>query len=169
MAQNPPPVIDSAKLLAYASNDDEVEFTDRTNIFVGGEDGLERLTEMANLAICSNYADPSEFFLFYCTPEWETKGVAALSSVEEAKLKAEIGYRGISKKWDASPYSEKEVYDYLRLEYEVDPNSKWWMMICSFCGKLDDEVEEMLKTEKATICRECIERFYKHFNGEQNT
>lgn len=122
----PPPIIDSAKLLAYAYNNDEVEFTDLIDIFVGKKDNLTRLGVMPCLAICSDYAAPNEILLLFCNADWQSKGAIALNSVEKAKAKAERGYRGISKNWKASPYSDGDVENYLRDVYKVDPNLEWW-------------------------------------------
>ncbi len=166
MNSNPPPIIDSARLLTFAHNDGDVEFTDRINLFVGEKDSMERLGEMPNLAICADYATPKEILLFFCNDEWASQGVIAFASVEEAKLKAERGYRGISKKWKESPYSNDEVNSFLRDVYDVDPNSEWWKTICSFCGKGSSEFQQMLATERATICRQCVEAFYEHFRNE---
>lgn len=164
--QIPPPVIDSSRLLAFAINDEEVEFTDRINLFVGGADSIARLGEMPGLAICSDYANPEEVLLLFCNDEWEVRGVIPFASVEEAKTKAERGYSGITRKWQDSPYSEEETNRYLREEYEVDPNSRWWEMICSFCGKDFFEEGQGLAGPKAAICRQCVEKFYAHFQNE---
>jgi hypothetical protein len=168
MNSTPPPVIDSAKLIAFASNDNDVEFTNKINLFVGKKDNLKPVGEVDKLAICANYADTNEVFLFFCDTQWEPKGVSVLTSVEEAKIKAERGYKGISGKWKSSPYSEKEVNNYLRNEYQVDPDSKWWIIICSFCGKNESEVDEMISSGKASICKACVEGFYEEFHGDKN-
>ena len=102
MKQIPPPIIDSAKLLSFAYNDDDVEFTDRIDIFVGEEEELQRLGEMPCLAICANYAAPNEILLLFCNAGWESQGVITFTSIKKAKLKAERGYRGISEKWKES-------------------------------------------------------------------
>lgn len=122
----PPPVIDSTRLLAFAYNDDDVEYTDRIDLHVGVEGKMERMGEMPCLAICSNYAVPHDILLLFCNSDWESQGVIACTSVDEARLRFERGYRGISQKWQQSPYSDEEVDDYLRDVYEVDPNAEWW-------------------------------------------
>ena len=142
------------------------EFTNRISLFIGDENDMYPLGEMPCLAICSNYNVPQDILLFFCNAEWEPQGVIAFTSIDEAKLRAERGYRGISKKWKESPYTDDEIADFLRDVYEVDPNSEWWKMICSFCGKDQSEVQQMLSTEKATICRQCVEDFYQHFQDE---
>ncbi|MDB5978771.1 MAG: putative integron cassette protein, partial [Nevskia sp.] len=89
----PPPIIDSARTLCYAVCDHDVVFTDRIMLIVGSE----RLGEVSHLAICRNYRAPNDILLLFCDSNWESKGVIAFDSIEAAKAKAEIGYRGISK------------------------------------------------------------------------
>jgi hypothetical protein len=124
--QMPPPLIDSAKLLAFAYNDEEVEFTDKIDLFVGEIENLKRIGEMPCLAICSNYLAPNDILLFFCNAKWESQGVIEFKSIEEAKSKAERGYPGISKKWEESPYTIDDVNKFLRDVYEVDPSVEWW-------------------------------------------
>jgi hypothetical protein len=88
--------------------------------------------------------------------------------VEEAKLRAEKGYRGIAKNWRESPYSADAVNEFLRNEYDVDPASEWWKEMCSFCGGDGSDGSSMLRSEKATICQKCVENFYEHFRSGEN-
>ena len=166
--QEPPPIIHSARLVAYADNDTEVRFTDRINLLVGSEGSMERIGEVPHLAICTPYPNHEEFLLMFCDTEWEPKGVIAFSSIEEAKNKAERGYVGISRKWRASSYSDDEIMDFLRNEYEVDPSARWWEARCSFCGRTDHETGGMFASERASICNECIEDFYAHIHEPGN-
>ena len=61
----PAKIIDSALLKAFAILDSTVTFTNRTEVFVGGE----RVGQVPALAICQ-YLDEPEFLLFYCNEEW---------------------------------------------------------------------------------------------------
>lgn len=159
--QLPPPVIHSAKLVAYAINDDDVEFTDKIGLYVGGVgEELVRLGEMPKIAICVPYHDPDEFLIFLSNEDWEPQGTLVGASLDDAKNHVEKGYKGISRKWKESPYSDSEVEEYLVDEYGVNPNTEWWVEACSFCGKKDDEVEHMIMRERASICGDCIEDFY---------
>ena len=163
MNRKPPPIIDSAKLIIFASNDEDVEYTDRIDLHVGTSDNeFEKIGEMPNLAISKTYYDGS-YLLMLCDKEWNAKGVIQFSSIEEAKIKAERGYRGINEKWQDSPYVQQEIDDFLRDEYEVDPKSEWWTMICSFCGKKGSELEQILQGKSASICRNCVKQFYEEF------
>jgi len=164
----PPPVIHSARTLFYAVNDDSVEFTGRINLFVG--DNLEKLGEMPLLAICENYCVPGDILLFFCNKDWEPQGTIGLDSVAAAKEKAEVGYKGINKKWVNAESSKEELYKYLRDVYEVDPDTEWWKVECAFCGKDDSEVDRMLGStnEKTYICNNCIRALYEIINEEND-
>ena len=154
----PPPVLSSAKLLAYARSDSDVEFTDRLNMYVGDADGLERLGEVSNFAICQEYGSKKEVLLLFCGEDWEQKAVSGrLASVSEAKRRAEVGYVGLLGKWRPSPYSIEHEREYLRAEYQVDPDTAWWTHTCSFCGQRDAAIE----SERASICRQCIVALYE--------
>ncbi len=100
-----------------------------------------------------------------CNKNWEAEGVIGFTTIEEAKLKAENGYKGISNKWHESEYSEEEISEFLRNEYEVDPKSEWWRVICSFCGKKDSELEAVLKGKYASICKSCVSKYYEAFKS----
>lgn len=129
MKKIPPPIIVSARLIAYAYNDDDVEFTDRIELYVGEIGAMKRLGEMPCLALCHNYSDGA-FFLLFCNSEWQSQGIIEFSLIEKAKSQAESGYRGISKKWMESPYSEEDIRIFLRDFYEVDPDTEWWNWPC---------------------------------------
>jgi len=122
----PPPVIHSARTLFYAVNDESVEFTGGIDLFVGNPKNMNKLGEMPFLAICQNYCPPQDILLFFCDQNWEPQGAIGLQSIEAAKEKAEKGYKGISKNWATFAISNAEVNQFLREEYEVDPNTEWW-------------------------------------------
>jgi len=165
MNTKPPPIIDSTRVIFFAINDSTVEYTDRIDLHVGNSNNeFVRLGEVPNLAISVNYNKPDEYLLMFCDENWLTKGVIPFTTIEEAKIKAERGYKGITRKWQKSPYTQNEVDDYLRDEYEVDPKSEWWTTICTFCGKKDLELGVVLKGKYASICKGCINKYYRLFN-----
>ncbi len=138
MNSNPPPIIDSAKVIVFARNDADVEYTDKINLHVGTEENdFKRIGELPNLAISAPYSTSGEYLLMLCNENWQAQGVICFSTIEEAKIKAEKGYKGILSKWQESSYNKDEVSEFLRNEYEVDPKFEWWTSICSFCGKKD--------------------------------
>ena len=124
--KKPPPLIDSAKLLFFAYNDIDVKFTDKIDLFVGKIGDLTRLGEMPCIAICSNFVSPKNILLFFCNTDWSSEGAISFKTIDEAKNKAEKGYRGISAHWKKSPYSKGEIDDYIREVYGVDPETDWW-------------------------------------------
>ena len=165
MNSHPPRIIDSSKLLEYAFNDADVLFTDNICLFIGSStDGdHERLGEVPCLAIVAPYYKKDEYLLVFCDEAWRVKGVIAFESFDEAKLKAERGYVGISKKWKKSPYSQEEVHEFLRMEYDVDPTSEWWRSRCSFCDRDDTEFENLVSGKYASICDRCVSDIYCGF------
>lgn len=162
MGTTPPPIIDSSKLICFAHNDSDVIFTDRISLYIGGEP----IGEVPKLAIMKSYSDPERYWLMFCNTDWTAKGVIAFTSVEEAKIKAERGYTGITSKWNDSPYADEDIKNFLRGEYEVDPNSEWWADYCSFCGRESRNVKQMINSDKAQICNFCISEFYEELKED---
>jgi len=94
----PPYVLDSARVLAYAVLDQTVSYTGRISVYVGGK----LLPPVPRLAICENLAREGDFLLCYCTETWEVLGVGGYESFELAKQRAEIAYTGVSDKWKSA-------------------------------------------------------------------
>lgn len=157
-SNNPPPVIDSARLLAYAITDDAVKFTNKIKLFVDGQ----RLGEVPKLAICEALDADKQILLFFCDEQWEPLGTIAVPSVEDAKRKAEVGYEGISAKWIDSKTSVQDAEKYLE-EY----GSAFDKAQCTFCKKPSRDVGRLYGTEEALICNECIEEFYKYVQKDR--
>lgn len=159
----PPPVINSSKLIAFAENDENVTFTDRISLYVGGSgDDLERLGEMPYIAVCQPYNEHDELLIFFCDNQWEPKGTIPCTSLDEAIRQIERGYKGISENIKKSPYTQDQIDNFLRNEYEVDPHSRWWEMVCSFCNNHEQkEGVSIIIGNRASICRNCIMDFYK--------
>jgi len=96
----PPQMLDSARVLYYAINDERVQFTGAVCLLVGPGDGpLSELPEQPCLAIAENDNDGIEYLLMFCNDRWEVQGVIPFETVEAAKIKAEAGYQGISQCW----------------------------------------------------------------------
>jgi hypothetical protein len=105
-ANSPPYLLDSARVVVYATVDDTVSYTGRIEVFVGGK----RLPPVSRLAICENLSQEGDFLLCYCTDTWEILGVGGYESLDVAKQRAEVGYAGISNKWQAyRPLIAKEL------------------------------------------------------------
>ena len=158
MPITPPPVIDLARVIAFASVAPHVQWTGRQTLFVGGE----LLGEVPNLAICKNLDGPlTDYLLFHCDSEWKVLGVSGAPSIEETKDQAERAYKGISECWIEANVSEEEAEKYIRNECAD--------MICSFCGRLPTAVEGLVEGTNAHICYQCITEFHAAINEEQSS
>ena len=143
----PPPVLDGARVLAYAIMDDSVVYTGRSTLYVDGK----MLGAVPRLAVCQDH-DANDVLLLFCDEKWNSLGATGCPSLEEAQQRAEAEYRGVSAKWVDVNVSEEEVERYLE--------GHWNGQLCSFCGKRPDQVEKMLQSPGARICNECVEAFY---------
>jgi hypothetical protein len=156
----PPPIIDSARVLEYATVSADMAYTERIHLIVGGE----RLGRVPNLAICRNYYVPEDVLLLFCDHDWNSQGCIAFTTVEEAKLKAERGYPAVADRWQVTPHDQAAIDHFLRNVYEVDPRSEWWRHICSFCQK---DVEGMAVSKaSATICLACVDSFHEAMHAD---
>ena len=156
----PPPIIDSTRVLLYATVSADMEYTERIHLIVGGE----RLGRVPNLAICQNYYVPGDVLLLFCDSEWNSLGCIAFTTVEEAKLKAERGYPAIAGQWVSTPHDQCAIDNFLRDVYEVDPKSEWWRHICSFCQK--DVEGTTVSKGSATICKACVDSFHEAMHAD---
>ena len=166
----PPPIIHSAKVLCYAQNDDSIEYTGRIHLVVGRPgDDFERVGEMPRLAICKNYGVPEDYLLFFCDEEWEPKGTIGFDNLEDAKGKAERGYKDVTEKWINYEISESDLDKYIAEELEADPNTDWWKTECFICGKDCREAGKMIQGKKGYICDDCIKTCYEMIMEEDET
>ena len=120
MAKIPPPIVDCSKLIAFAVNDQDVVYTGKQCLLVGGK----LIGEQAGIVIIHPYNLPDEYLMGFCNKHWRVKGVSAHKSVEEAKRRCEIYYAGISAKWQDSPYCEEDILNhakYIKEEFGYDP------------------------------------------------
>jgi hypothetical protein len=141
----PPPVLDCARVLEYAAVDSSVKYTGRLSIFVDGK----ALGAVPKLAICQNMGDDPETLLFHCSDDWSVLGAGAYPSVESARDRAEQGYAGISAKWHESPFTLEEAENFL--------SESWGNSRCAFCGKTPNQVHVLVEGRTgAKICDLCI-------------
>jgi hypothetical protein len=148
---NPPPVLDSARVVAYAIVPDDIEYTARCSLSVNGE----LLGRVPRLAICENLSEPKNLMLFHCDESWNVLGVSGAGSIEDIKRSAEINYPGIGQHWKDRGVSMEEALAY------YDAHSKG--LICSFCGKRPYEVESLIQGPGVQICESCVCNFYNVF------
>jgi hypothetical protein len=143
----PPPVIDSARVIAYAFVDD-IAYRKSGSLFVNGE----LLEKVPRLAICINLGEDIGPMLFHCDEQWIALGTSGAGSVDEVKSDAEKNYPGVSARWIDLNTSAEDALRY----YDSETGGKK----CSFCGKRPFEVEGWVEGKNAIICRGCIESFH---------
>ncbi|QJR13558.1 ClpX C4-type zinc finger protein [Usitatibacter palustris] len=149
----PPPALDCAHVIEYATVDDSVTFEQRHTLNVGGE----WLGRVPRLAICQNLDEPT-FMVFHCDDEWSVLGVAAgFGSADEAKAKVERSYHGISGRWIASAFSRDDA---ARL---VAENLK--AHSCSFCGRTPLQYQS-IAGDAVRICNHCVDEFHEVMHSD---
>ena len=151
---DPPAVLDSARVLAYAVVDESVIYSERDCLFVDGK----LPGPVPRLAICQKLGE-SEIMVFHCDNEWNVLGVVGgYSSVRDAKTAVELAYRGLSNKWVDTSVTEDKAREFLELEFSAEK--------CSFCGRLPIHDEQMISKGNLRICYKCVEEFYKIVHNE---
>jgi hypothetical protein len=152
----PPPVLNSARVIAYAYVDD-IEYHKWGALYVG-----DRLLEhVPRLAICLNLAENMGPLLFHCDEGWKVLGVSGGDSVEAVKERAERNYPGVNSRWVEHNTSKEEGLRY----YDAESGGQR----CSFCGRRPFETTGWIEGETAVICRGCVEQYYQEFqrSGER--
>lgn len=142
----PPPVLDGARLLAYAIVDTTVGHVATLAPIVNGKP----LSTVPGLAVCQQ--EVGTILLMFCDDHWSCIGVAQCSSLEEAKLRAEREYPGLSGKWIDANVNEQGA------QYVQDQEDE---RRCSFCGKSPDAVQQLFTVAGAGICDGCVLDFHK--------
>lgn len=143
----PPPVLASARVLAYALVDATVTYTGRRKVIAAGRE----LGPVPCLAIARQLSG-TDIVLLHCDAEWDVLAASTFGSVDDAKRRAEEGYAGLNRKWQDVAYSDAEVEAYLD---EEDRG-----LICSFCGRHPHEVDRIVTGHGgAAICEICIKGF----------
>jgi len=146
-SDSPPPVLDCARVLAYAITDASVNYIERQTLYVGGK----LLGRVPRLAICQNIGE-DEMLVFHCDNNWNVLGAAGgHRSAENAKAQVERAYAGIASKWVDTNVSVDQANAYLR-EHSGDD-------VCSFCGRMPHEVEKLIQESTGRICDMCIRKF----------
>lgn len=151
-ALTPPPIIACARVICFASVDDDVLFTGRGGMFADGKS----LGPVKRLAICTNPTD-NDLLLLYCDEDWNCLAAAGHETVEKAKASIERAYSGLAHKWQNSTYTDADAASYL---------SRHWQP-CSFCGKRGFEVSNFIEGHEARICNHCVEHFHGILNPER--
>jgi hypothetical protein len=147
----PPPVLDSARVVAYAIVDD-IPYRKWGALYVGGK----LLERVPRLAICVNLGKDIGTMLFHCDENWAVLGTSGADTIEGAKDRAEANYPGVRERWVELYVRAEEAMSY----YDSETGGTK----CSFCGKRPFEMSGLVEGKIAAICRECVEDFYQAFN-----
>jgi len=157
----PPPVLDGARVIAYAVVDADVRWTGRQVLYVGDK----LLGAVPRLAICQNvFRDNEYFLLFHCDDDWNVLGVSTGATVEDNMASAERWYEGITPKWIRIDTTREAAEKVLR-DRGADS-------CCSFCGNLELQVDHMFSmtptdsTKAVHICSDCVEKLHKLATSE---
>ena len=146
----PPPVLDMARVIAYAILDSSVEWTGRQRLYAGGN----LLGAVPRLALCQNTSGPlTDILLFHCNDEWEVLGASGGPTLEDAKAMAERAYRGISAKWVHLDTTPEEADRWIR-EHHKD-------IVCSFCDRPLEVDNRMFTGKNASICAACVKELHQ--------
>jgi hypothetical protein len=145
--QPPPPVLDSARVVSYASVHD-ISYRRWGALIVDGKP----LEQVPQLAICVNLGEDMGLGLFHCDDQWNVLGCAGGDSVDELKERAEKNYPGAKSRWVDLDTSVEDALRYYDAQFGGER--------CSFCGKRPFEVLGWVAGDNARICNGCIERFH---------
>jgi hypothetical protein len=141
----PPPAIDSAHVLYFASAERDVQWTGKQVLYV--DDKL--LGPVPRLAICRNlYGQLTDHLLFHCDRRWTVLGVGGAKTLAECREQAERAYSGISNYWQKPRFTRGEARRWSK--------ERWKPWACSFCGRLPPQVDRMFSARSARACDICV-------------
>lgn len=147
----PPPVLNSARVLAYAFVDD-IPYRRWGALYVDGK----LLEHVPRLAICANLGkNDLGALLFHCSDEWEVLGTSGADTVPAAKEHAERNYPGASARWVDVNTSLEDALRY----YDAETGG----LKCSFCGQRPFDLDEWIEGKGAAICKDCVGKYYRAF------
>jgi hypothetical protein len=145
----PPPVLDSAQVIAYAVLDKSVIWTGRQSLFVDGEP----LGSVPRLAICRNlFGDPKDYLIFHCDNRWNVLGIASAPTLRECKVRAENWYEGVSRCWTHTHTTKQQAEKWLRAECAGSA--------CSFCARLPAETDGFFSKRGVNVCFTCVKTMH---------
>ena len=109
--EEPPLMLDGARVLEYAELDRTVAPTGRISVSVGG--APVDLNSVAGVAIAENLVDGG-VFLLHCNDRWETLAAGHYPDPDAARRSAEEAYSGLSMRW--KPYHELSAEESAEVE-----------------------------------------------------
>ncbi len=140
----PPLLLASERVLAYAVLGHDAPYIERQTNYVNGE----LLGAVPCIALTENLFSGA-LNIMSCDERWNVLGVGPqVTSLAEAKQKMERAYPGSSVKWTRTKTNKTEAKRRLR-----EANQPF---ICSFCGRLPQQVQSVTMGKGACICNICI-------------
>jgi hypothetical protein len=157
MSDAAPPVLDMARVIAYAILDQSVKWTGRQKLLVDGKE----MGPAPRLALCQNLSgDLHDILLFHCDEEWNVLACSGGKTIEDAKASAERAYKGISEKWVDTNVTEDEAKAWI-VENCRD-------MSCSFCDRLPSDFKQLIESKSGVrICNYCIDEHYASIHSPE--
>lgn len=146
----PPPVIDSARIVAYAHVPADIPFNDTSPLFVDGEP----LGRVPALAIGIGLGDDADVLLCFCNTDWACIGASGAASIEAAQAFAERSYPGLAEHWKLTGTTREDALDY----YDQKSDAQ----ACSFCRRRRFEMPAAVVVtgpSGAAICSRCVAQF----------
>jgi hypothetical protein len=154
----PPPVLDFARVIAYAILDDSVKWTGKQKIFVGDE----QLGPVPRLALAQDVeGELEDILIFHCNDQWEVLGLTGADSIEAAKAIAEHAYHGVTGRWIDTATTVEEARVWIRENHQH--------LFCLFCGRSPHELKSLLTQKLGAICDRCVEEFYHYLHDPTRT
>lgn len=151
----PPPVIDAARVVSYAFVDDIPYLGEPPTLT---ED--EQIEKVPRLAIAVGLAGHIGPRVFHCDEEWISLGASGAETVEQAKQDIERNYPGVGNRWIDTNVTVEEALAFY--------DSETAGLKCSFCGRRPFEVDGLIESPRAAICRSCVEDFYADFQTDDD-
>ena len=152
-AEAPPPVLEGARVIAYAIVDDTVRWTGRQKLFHGDEP----VGAVPRLAICLPLAgDLQDFLLFHCDASWSVLAVSGTPTLAATKEMAEHAYAGIDTRWMASDITLDQAHAWLAAQVDQDTAPR-----CRFCAAGPADGRRFVVFKDASICETCIAQFHR--------
>jgi hypothetical protein len=148
----PPPILDCARVIAYAHIDASIPFTAKLLLYVGGN----RLGRVQALAICENLGHGTGLLMLHCDEHWNSLGASGAETVDAAIATAERNYPGLKEHWVWLNTTVEVALAY----YDANFGGR-----CAFCGKRAFEISGLVESESSSICRGCVEKFFHEFNS----
>lgn len=124
--EEPPFLLDSARVVMYAETGERTSYTGRITVYRSGE----LLDPVPRLAICEDLVE-GRWLLMHCDVSWNVLAAGFAKSVAEAQRTAERAYSGVSAKWISyralTPPEQAQVEEerqHLRILAKQIPNAE---------------------------------------------